>query len=359
MCSDWNRRAKCLECEGDEVIAQTWREDPANEAAVRKFGLEWTIEDWPIKSLDMEASWHNQARISCPKHPDWIEKYKLAFERGDVFPMIFVLVTPAHSTKPLIAAGNHRTGGADAAGLKSVKAYTIRTEDDYVIDQLPRVLNYAEGLAISPAEMLEQAVDCVRRYKRELKQVADIYGVSYFNLRDKVLARTVGDRLQEVGVNADRINDTVRKKINVLSDNDNVMRSAAKFIIDTRATTEEAATFIDRLREHRTEASRLAFVEDQRRLQLVPQPAPSSSTVNGMTPPVKNKQSSHQRFLAWLTAGENLLKQRDTLEKNEVTKHDEREEVCQRLAALAAKLARMANQGAAGSKKSAGKRKAS
>ena len=310
---------------------ERWTCDPPAEQDMHTLGVtKWRLENIDISKINVPDSWKNHARLRCPRNEDVIEAYRAAMTRGDRFPRVVLFELP--NGRYLLAGGNHRTAGAAKAGLKTVGAYVVKSDDEFVLDQLPRLLNLKHGLPVPNDEKYAQAVDCVMRYGRSCNDTAKMYGLGEKTLEGKVAIRRLDQRLSVLGLRPEILSETIRKSLSTLK-NDNELRAAYVFARDHKVPGDDFRDVLGRLKSERTEAKRLAFLEEESNRR---RSCPAAAA------PERQRQSQSQQFKAWLSRGEGMFERFSTVEKNQVTKHDDQVETCRRLRALAKTLVRMA-----------------
>jgi len=258
-------------------------------------------------------------------------------ERGDSFPM--VVVRKAGKSNYVIVGGNHRCAAAELKGITSIEAYVISTNDGYVIDILPRVLNRRGGRRTSKDEAFTHALYAIQKYNVTAKAAAEAFGVSEKAIYTKLTINEARERLISLGIPAQSSTDRLLQQLSVVS-NDNVMASAANLAIRAKLNGDESAAFIKAVRQGRTEASQMAVVADyEERLGV---------GKTRVAPPKVNKQK-RGKFLRVLTSLEGVLARITTLNGLQITTTEEREDVSRRLLELASKCRQIAGSGGTGS----------
>jgi len=317
--------------------------DHSAESDMAKFGIsqrDWRVMEISLADIDMADSWQNHARLNGFRDEETINRYAEAYRRGDKLPWIIVYEKP--NGRYYILGGNHRATGAKKAGLKTIGAYVIKTDDSYVLDQLPRVLNLTNGLPLRKGEDIRHAVDCVMEHARPIKDVALLYHLSDKTLAQKVSIRRLDSRLSNMGFKPELVHEGVRSRLASLS-NDNELKAAFVLARDTEMQAETLnAEIIQPLKKIRpaTEEARLAFLEretDRRKASV-----PTGPTANT---DARIKRLPVHSLKGLLTQLENLIAVRDTIGKYGVTKHDEVIELSDRCIEIGKSLRRMGEAG--------------
>lgn len=307
------------------VTELNWIDDAHAEQRMRAFGIKWEVMRVRISDIDRDESRRNNARMADPMNDDLAGEYGIAMERGDQFPRIILL--HREGKKYLIISGNHRTGGADAIGIKVVEAYVIYTTDAAIIDLLPRILNRGHGARQSKEEAIEHAIYAVNRYGYEPKDAATAFGLQAHAITEEIRIRKVRDTLTAKGINTTRIPKTHIRKLGSLASNENVLVSATRLASSGAMSTDGISTFVEEIRDKKTEASQMAVIADYENRLAVP-PAP-----------VKQRREIRTKFLTALTSLEKLLDQKTMLEQVQITDDSEKQRIVDRLQNLSARIA--------------------
>ena len=135
--------------------------DEKTEQWLTKRHVEFKYEpEFPISSIDMEASLSNQARIAAPLDPETVERYKMDYELGDEFPAVLLRKTNPRAKKWVLLGGNHRITAALQAGLEVHSAYLITCTAE-VVPLLTYEDNRRHGMPPSRHERIRQGVHLV------------------------------------------------------------------------------------------------------------------------------------------------------------------------------------------------------
>lgn len=276
------------------------------------FNLDYQfVEKVPIHNIDRETSWLNVARMGRRRNDEWISELATDLRAGAELPSpVLIYLTNdcqvgdrmVKAGTYLVAGGNHTIASEwEILGEKTTSAYVVKTDDKTVLDSLPIMLN-AKGKVIDPPsrdEVIATAADQVEKHGHSPADVSRAMSISATGLSQELQARRVVKRLLALGLKAEHIKKTTLVKIHpILSQDDDIVKEAAKAIIRLKMTSDEVADFIRLLKKQRSRDDRLAFIDKQSAYH-----APTVGA-NGKGSPTSNGSATAQRRISFMVSSE-------------------------------------------------------
>lgn len=320
-----------------EEQTNKWIRDFQAEAALKDFGLPIPkLSYLPISHIDRAKGWENHARLLHPKKEDLIGQYERDFRKGDKFPAVVLF-----GSKPLYlsAGGNHRIEAAFRAGHTLVAAYLLNPTDDRVKRLLPRILNTRIGDPITWEDRVVGALEDVENYGTSVEDAANTWNVSIRTIRNRIEAKAMATRLTGLLLpNPEQnIPEAVLVKLRQFDKDENVLAKLAGLIQKYKLGTTDSEDLIKRVKDKETEIKRLAEIEEEEAKLRVQKKVYSRG----------GRLNKRQKLYRWISAGENIFKEGNTLAKHQITEKKDKEEAGKRLQPLAKILDRLAKEGRA------------
>lgn len=212
-------------------VRDAGRRAEIEEALTDRFHVIWSyIHGVSTTQFDIPESLDNQARITNVINPDWVMSYRRRNERGDRAPAV-IAFTPGRSKNALRISedGNHRLLAAlslaDLTALasndtlpddtiKALRKIRFDTEDAFPLDvyELDRAtkapmltkiryyFNSLHGLATTPEERVEQALELYQNGARSVQAAADEVQADVRKLQSRINKINFDARANETGV---------------------------------------------------------------------------------------------------------------------------------------------------------------
>lgn len=288
------------------------------EAAMKRLKLGWTVEKVTLAEIDLKAGRENNARpMSGHKlNSDQVAVMVLEMERGDYFPMPVLMRVPSRKLLQ-VAGGNHRLGAYEqllVRGEDLISCYVVSTSDDQVIDVLPRELNLSEGNQTTLEERISHAVYYSQNYNVKPTEADKKYGLKEGTTATKLRIASAHIRLKELGMPSDKINNTIVGVIGSLP-NDNVAKSLAKLVIDSRVMTiTDVNAIVKAVKIKRTESDQLQEIKSQGKMWTSVFPDSKS----------KNTMAERSKFFQCITVLINRVDGKKTFAQFGITGEEDR-----------------------------------
>jgi len=226
-----------------------------------KRGVEYTYQgDFPLYTIDRDASLKNQARVGAPLLEEVVERYTIAMSNDAQFPPIVVYA--AGKNKYIVIDGNHRLQAAIRAE-KPLDAYVVTNPSPEQISILTYESNVTHGEPTTLAEREQQALDLVNR-GISATDAAKIMGVRLARLEYLTNDQRATERLVALGYDANDFGITARRRLNNIH-SDVVLSQMASLVKDAKLTYEQVDEIVPRINAQRNEAQQLSVVTEARR----------------------------------------------------------------------------------------------
>jgi hypothetical protein len=244
------------------VSKQKWAQEHYAEQTMRKFGVQWTVEEVDFGDVDWKESATNQARIGPSLNADHVGRILIGLQNGDSFPMPVVRRKKGDVKKFTVEGGHHCVEASKQHGLKSCMAYVFESNDDDIIRNLPRALN--PPTLVTPKEhSLIFARDAVERDGWTITRAAATYNLSEDSLRKHMAAERTRKDLVSMGIDGAMKLPTLTLGVLSRLKNANVQKRAAKLVCDLRLKGEDTARIAREVNKQRTEASQIVALEGE------------------------------------------------------------------------------------------------
>lgn len=133
-----------------DLITEKWMAD-------RQYDFEY-IQTIPITKISVSEEAHEQIRLSKVLNQEHVNLYRMAYESGAELPAIMLY----HDGETYsVLNGIHRLTAARAAGKDAMDGYVVDVRDADQVDEIRRTINLMNGLPMSSAERVEQALHLV------------------------------------------------------------------------------------------------------------------------------------------------------------------------------------------------------
>lgn len=310
-----------------------WIPDLLAEQTLKDFGVSWETADISIADIDREESRLNHARIGGKPIDDELAlEYGTAMEQGDFFPRI---VVRKKGRKYVVMGGNHRVEAADAVGIGTIGAYVVDCGgEDQAVDLIPRALNRKGSRRTGKDEAYLHAMHAINKYGYTFRDAAKTFGVSEKALGNKIAVKETREQLVKTGLPGQQLSDDALRALATVRDNENVLSAAANVIARGKMTGKDAHDMVKKIKEQRTEASRISVVADYEKRLGIGNGKPESKRV---------QKRMRLKFLGALTRVEGVVGRAQTLAKLQITEEEEKKHVSERLVELGNKFKRLAN----------------
>lgn len=227
------------------------------EQLLDREGVTWAYhESIPLESIDAARSLQNQARLGQPLDEATVEAYAIRMLDGFAFP---ALVGYPSRTGWRLNDGNHRYKAKLEAGLTDTDLYEVRSDDEWVLSRVTRVLNTMEGRRESREALIEHGKHLVREFGRTVTEVERALGLP----RDAVqvaLRQDMGrSRVQSVGLEPRAFSKTALLRLNAIQ-SDRSLAEAARVVQEASLTAEATEDLVAAVRRARTEEEQLATI---------------------------------------------------------------------------------------------------
>jgi len=220
-------------------------------------------EEFDLESLVMSDDTIHQIRLDGTEdaHIADFERIAQRGESADV-PAIIVVIWKG---KALIGDGIHRGFGFPLGGVSLHDAYVVYPRSEMMIQVIRRTANIIlNGKGITQEERLVHAAHHKREFPDStLGQVSEIYGVSAFALGGHIRCEDVRLDLLDDGIPKDAVNKLKKSHLNALSQHSTpIRRAAVSAIINGKMFTTDAERMLKDVKKRRSEAERIAFIEE-------------------------------------------------------------------------------------------------
>ena len=227
-----------------------WLEHKETENILKQFGLKWTLGELNLTTqIDDELSSNNHAR-RVRLDDTVVTDYLASMEQGDDFPRGVAVKQPGTS-KYLVLGGNHTRKAAEEYDQKTMGFYIIETEDQMVLDLLPKVLNRKHGFRKGKEEAIQDAINAMALYGLSANEAADKFGVHAHTLHVNNRVTLALRRFKSLGVKAEAMPRNAIVKLNTIPI-DSVLEAAVKVAEKQRMNGAEVHTLVDAIHEERT-----------------------------------------------------------------------------------------------------------
>lgn len=296
-----------------------WIPDPLAEFQMKQLKVSWKTQDCLLEKINWKASRENHARLGVPLIEELIDEYALAMSQGSDFLMPVFFDDQAGF---VVAGGNQRMAAANKNEIEKVMAYVVVTDDDYIKDMLPRVLNRRHGERSKTAEAVEHAIYAMNTYNLSPDEAAKLFTVQKKRLNDRMNAKEIQERLAPVGLSD--LPQTTLLKLHVIGKNDNLLTNTARLVKDAGLSAEQAQELVAEVKQARSESAGITLIEERRK------------KIGAEKPPAYQSQSKQPRtnFLSCLSQFEKKIGAPNTLQQYQVTTDDLKKLTIGRLDAL-------------------------
>lgn len=278
------------------------------------------IGDIPLDKINSKLSDENHARIVA-KDDGLVATYAINMLDGDAFPAIVVYEKDGQY---VVIDGNHRRWAAMEAKLTHIPAYLVENKDEFVLESLTLTANFkTNGDRPKLEEGIQSAMFMVNKHNRTALEMGKRFGISPSKISDAIRVENVRRRLAERGISSADIKKDILERLNAIY-SDTVLIDAVDTIRKGNLGPSLVSQLVPDIRQHRTEADQLAYLESYRSTQ-------DFKERMATTPPTGAKRghgnSQRTQFYSHLGALKRDLERFPTMEQMGLTREDDRKRV--------------------------------
>lgn len=278
-----------------------WHRDPQTEQQLKDLGIQWKYQsNIPIKDLKVAQSQKNNPRYGEPLDETNYKLMAMSMKFGHSFPAITIGPLPNNPSGKFILAGNHRVRAAQESGRDFIDAYVVESLNEYQYDQFIHKNNITHGLNITEEQKIQTCLEIHHKHGKSIKDLNDEYFAGDKKYYNKIVAAdeaaVVAETLREQRIDDTKICPSSKTALHRIKNDVNILKDAARLIIDYDLSTSDVEDLTKKIREKRSESDRAAFlVETKKVLQ--------QKTKTGVMPPETDLKRKMNSFCAFLATG--------------------------------------------------------
>lgn len=250
--------------------------DPSTEKWLEDLRVSYSLEEISLSDIDIEASRNNNARVGVPLDQNVADDYGLAMLSGAAFPAVILRL---EGLQYFVLGGNHRIGGAEAAGIGSVLAYVVESQDTMILDLITRMDNRREGVRQTDQELVIHCIYLIEKYNQTIRDVAARFGKKESWLQQHIHAHQMRQKLLGWGLKVENASNAMLQEIERVGANHNIQRAVAKAAIKFNLKGSALRNFCRDVRASTTEAEAMKAVKDFVAEETAKQSKPARATV--------------------------------------------------------------------------------
>ena len=235
--------------------------DMTYEGIYDAFGVSYSLDY--IEIADITRHKESQIRL-LDANPSRVNQYLAMFKGGQMPPPATVYQDGFEGYRMVDA--NHRVKMMIKAKQTHIWAYVITGIDETMARWLGAALNGIHGLPLSKGE-IELGVDTGLKLDYSAETIAKTIGASTSRVNRVIRVRKFNDRAERLGINADKVQPTLRNLFSGLTD-DSVFIKAVELTSDAEMTTDEWSAkdigLLPKLKLAASEAERLTILQNAR-----------------------------------------------------------------------------------------------
>jgi len=239
--------------------------NPLYEQALEKQGVKWCyVESITIDSIDRTRSLSNQVRLDEPISTELVDRYAASMKEGYEFPAIVVYRTGPKS-KFITLDGNHRREAILKNHGTVTDAYLVENTDPMVIDRLKGTFNNrVNGKLLSRTEIVQHAIDYVRRYGVTTKVAAKEWGLHEQSLSVQIRIHDARDCLKQhnIRINPTVTDEIIRDMVPLRTIGDDVFVKAVQAVSMSGANRDDAEDLVRSVKKAATLEGKTKVIDD-------------------------------------------------------------------------------------------------
>lgn len=226
------------------------------ERLLKESSIEYKRSRVDLTQIDKEQSLQNQARF-LSLHDDVVLTYAAAMEQGDVFPP--VVLHKQKNGKYVVLDGNHRVSAANLVGYVETTAFVVEKIAPAQAELFTYAANARHGLPTTTEERVNQGMFLVARGNRP-KEVAKALSIPETALYRAMASRRGSERLIRVGVKADKLADSMVRRLDAIASN-TVLLPAAELVMKASLRSDEVSALVSEINKGESEKDQLQTIE--------------------------------------------------------------------------------------------------
>lgn len=257
-----------------ETEVQWQASDFVLESFLRRYGIRWSRRIVRLEEIELGQP----GRLSAGSRQvdeDTVVRYAVAMAEGAEFPPLCLVGNEIKGKKGKpyrIGQGRHRLEAAMRLGERKAECYIAFPETPEQEWALLVFYNQTNGVPLSHAEALEQAMETLRRFPDlAVDAVAAQLGLKTKTLRNRLRAEKARETLRAYGLRkVDGLRVGVLDSLGVLQSSAPAMVEAAKLAIGCSMTEKETRDLVKAVKAQTSDHERLRVIDEHRGMSATP-----------------------------------------------------------------------------------------
>lgn len=246
-----------------------WHRDERIEMWLTQRGIQFEYESTiPLSRVKLgNDQWQQRVNVGGRTlKEELVSRYATAIDVGDTSWPPLVLNQPKGKDCDILDGMHRRAGIARSKrDVKTIAGYILSTTDEGILWDIASFLNQVNGEPHTKEEAIAIAVATLRRFPtRSHREIARDLRLKEGSIATALRAEKIRDRLVDIGISANGLQQTALLSIGKLERQEASMRGVADLAVEHRLTVKQVEEIVDEVYPKRNDSTRLEVVEDHR-----------------------------------------------------------------------------------------------